>query len=237
MTERDVAEEPSPIVRVRFLEKKVYKSARDFNEPAIGQARDDRSPPSSLSMQGGDGNYYVGGDGGNDPSANVGFQSDKLDASYHSPAWQAAHLQSLQDFKRPTLEEFKAQDKEREGKLHANAVLLEKESDAFRKQLEADRERRLTGGRNRKDGGGVKKGKVSKKDRKKEKKSKKSKKKKDKKEKKDSKKSGKKNSKKSSKRSSSSSGSSSDDSSDGSESGDDDPTEKFRLSGFFSKDD
>jgi hypothetical protein len=142
----------------------------------------------------------------------------------------------LQDFKRPTLEEFKAQEKEREGKLQANAVLLEKESDAFRKQLEADRERRLTGGRNRKDGGGVKKGKVSKKDRKKEKKSKKSKKKKDKKEKKDSKKSGKKSSKKSSKRSSSSgSGSSSDDSSDGSESGDDDPTEKFRLSGFFSK--
>ena len=186
-------------------------------------------------MQGGDGNYYVGGDGGNDPSANVGFQSDKLDASYHSPAWQAAHLQSLQDFKRPTLEEFKAQDKEREGKLHANAVLLEKESDAFRKQLEADRERRLTGGRNRKDGGGVKKGKVSKKDRKKEKKSKKSKKKKDKKDKKE-KKSKSKSSKKS-KRSSSSSGSSSDDSSDGSESGDDDPTEKFRLSGFFSKDD
>ena len=190
-------------------------------------------------MQGGDGNYYVGGDGANDPSANVGFQSDKLDASYHSPAWQAAHLASLQDFKRPTLEEFKAQEKEREGKLQANAVLLEKESDAFRKQLEADRERRLTGGRNRKDGGGVKKGKVSKKDRKKEKKEKKkSKKKKDKKEKKDSKKSGKKSSKKSSKRSSSSgSGSSSDDSSDGSESGDDDPTEKFRLSGFFSKDD
>jgi hypothetical protein len=192
---------------------------------------------SSLSMQGGDGNYYVGGDGANDPSANVGFQSDKLDASYHSPAWQAAHLASLQDFKRPTLEEFKAQEKEREGKLQANAVLLEKESDAFRKQLEADRERRLTGGRNRKDGGGVKKGKVSKKDRKKEKKEKKkSKKKKEKKEKKDSKKSKSKSSKKSSKRSSSSdSGSSSDDSSDGSESGDDDPTEKFRLSGFFSK--
>ena len=186
-------------------------------------------------MQGGDGNYYVGGDGGNDPSANVGFQSDKLDASYHSPAWQAAHLASLQDFKRPTLEEFKAQEKEREGKLQANAVLLEKESDAFRKQLEADRERRLTGGRNRKDGGGVKKGKVSKKDRKKEKKSKKSKKKKDKKDKKE-KKSKSKSSKKS-KRSSSSSGSSSDDSSDGSESGDDDPSEKFRLSGFFSKDD
>jgi hypothetical protein len=188
---------------------------------------------SSLSMQGGDGNYYVGGDGANDPSANVGFQSDKLDASYHSPAWQAAHLASLQDFKRPTLEEFKAQEKEREGKLQANAVLLEKESDAFRKQLEADRERRLTGGRNRKDGGGVKKGKVSKKDRKKEKNSKKSKKKKDKKDKKE-KKSKSKSSKKS-KRSSSSSGSSSDDSSDGSESGDDDPTEKFRLSGFFSK--
>ena len=225
------------IVRVRFLEKKVllYKSAPDFIEPAIGQARDDRSPPSSLSMQGGDGNYYVGGDGANDPSANVGFQSDKLDASYHSPAWQAAHLASLQDFKRPTLEEFKAQEKEREGKLQANAVLLEKESDAFRKQLEADRERRLTGGRNRKDGGGVKKGKVSKKDRKKEKKSKKSKKKKDKKDKKE-KKSKSKSSKKS-KRSSSSSGSSSDDSSDGSESGDDDPSEKFRLSGFFSKDD
>ena len=236
MTERDVAEEPSPIVRVRFLEKKGYKSARDILEPAIGQARDDRSPPSSLSMQGGDGNYYVGGDGANDPSANVGFQSDKLDASYHSPAWQAAHLASLQDFKRPTLEEFKAQEKEREGKLQANAVLLEKESDAFRKQLEADRERRLTGGRNRKDGGGVKKGKVSKKDRKKEKKEKKkSKKKKDKKEKKE-KKSKSKSSKKS-KRSSSSSDSSSDDSSDGSESGDDDPTEKFRLSGFFSKDD
>ena len=174
-------------------------------------------------MQGGDGNYYVGGDGANDPSANVGFQSDKLDASYHSPAWQAAHLASLQDFKRPTLEEFKAQEKEREGKLQANAVLLEKESDAFRKQLEADRERRLTGGRNRKDGGGVKKGKVSKKDRKKEKKEKK--------------KSKSKSSKKSKRSSSSGSGSSSDDSSDGSESGDDDPTEKFRLSGFFSKDD
>ena len=189
-------------------------------------------------MQGGDGNYYVGGDGANDPSANVGFQSDKLDASYHSPAWQAAHLASLQDFKRPTLEEFKAQEKEREGKLQANAVLLEKESDAFRKQLEADRERRLTGGRNRKDGGGVKKGKVSKKDRKKEKKEKKkSKKKKDKKEKKDSKKSKSKSSKKSKRSSSSGSGSSSDDSSDGSESGDDDPSEKFRLSGFFSKDD
>ena len=46
-------------------------------------------------MHGGDGSYYVGGDdrgGGGDPSANVGFQSDKLDASYHSPAWQEAHM-------------------------------------------------------------------------------------------------------------------------------------------------
>ena len=94
-------------------------------------------------MHGGDGSYYVGGDdrggGGGDPSANVGFQSDKLDASYHSPAWQEAHIKSLQDFKRPTLEEFKRAEKEREGKLQANAEATERETAAFRKQLEADR--------------------------------------------------------------------------------------------------
>ena len=74
------------------------------------------------------------GGGGGDPSANVGFQSDKLDASYHSPAWQEAHIKSLQDFKRPTLEEFKRAEKEREGKLQANAEATERETAAFRKQ-------------------------------------------------------------------------------------------------------
>ena len=108
-------------------------------------------------MHGGDGSYYVGGDdrggGGGDPSANVGFQSDKLDASYHSPRGKRRTSSRCRTFKRPTLEEFKRAEKEREGKLQANAEAAERETAAFRKQLEADRERRLAGGRNRKDAG------------------------------------------------------------------------------------
>ena len=62
-----------------------------------------------------------------------------------------------------TFEEFKAQEKAREGALAAAAESMEADMEQFRKQLEADREKRLAGGRNRSSSLGVKKGKVGKK--------------------------------------------------------------------------
>ena len=168
-------------------------------------------------MQGEGGNFYVGGgDERGDPRPPQNTGQTDVDASFHSPAWQEAYLRSLTET-RPSYDEFKQREREREGKLAAAAEAAERETLAFRKQLAADREARLAGGRNRV---GVKSGKVKKKKRKKEKKKKKSKKKK-------------------SKGSSSDSSSSSSDSDSGASGGkkEEDETEKFRLSGFFSKQD
>lgn len=180
-------------------------------------------------MQAENGDFYVGG-GTGDGTAPPPRQKPDDDGSFHSPAWQEQYIKSLTQINRPTYEEFKAQEKAREGALAAAAETTEAETKKFRLQLEADRERRLAGGVNRL---GVKKGKVGKKDKKK--KDKKGKKKKSKKNKdKDGKKSSKKASKKSSRRSSGSSSGSSGSGSSSEE--EEDPTEKFRLSGFFNKD-
>ena len=146
-----------------------------------------------------------------------------VDASFHSPAWQEQYLKSLTET-RLSYDEFKKREKDREGKLAAAAELAERETLQFRKELERDRERRLAGGKL-----GVKSGKVKKDKKSKKKKDKKSKKSKKAKKEKDKKKS------KSKKRDSDSDSSSSDSDSSGSSGKEDDPTEKFRLSGFFSK--
>ena len=124
-----------------------------------------------LSLGGGD-------DGDKRPAPPVRSADGGIDASFHSPAWQEQYLKSLTET-RLSYDEFKKREKEREGKLAAAAELAERETLAFRKELERDRKRRLAGGRL-----GVKSGKV-----KKEKKSKKKKEKKRKKEKKKEKKS------------------------------------------------
>ena len=159
-----------------------------------------------------------------DPDTGAPRQRDPSDASFHSPAWQAHYLQSL-TATRPTYEEFQRREKEREGKLAAAAEKTDEETRAFRAQLEADREKRLArvrgGGvaKKKKRGGGRKDAKKSKGSKKGSKKAK---------EKKHGKKSGKKKRKRDS-------DSDDDSDSDSGSSGSDDPTEKFRLSGFFNK--
>ena len=146
-----------------------------------------------------------------------------MDASFHSPAWQEAYLKSPTET-RPSYDEFKQREQDREGKLAAAAEQAERETLSFRKQLAADRARRLAGGTNRL---GVKSGKVKKS--KKEKKKGKSKKSKGK---------SKKSKKSKRRRDSSDSSSSSDSDSDSGESRgkkDDEDVDKYRLSGFFAK--
>ena len=179
------------------------------------------SPPITMQSEGGNFLSLGGGDDGDKrPAPPVRSADGGIDASFHSPAWQEQYLKSLTET-RLSYDEFKKREKEREGKLAAAAELAERETLAFRKELERDRKRRLAGGRL-----GVKSGKV-----KKEKKSKKKKEKKRKKEKKKEKKS----KKSRSRRRDSGSDSSSDSDSSGSSDDEDDPTEKFRLSGFFNK--
>ena len=167
-------------------------------------------------MQDASGNFLAGiGDAERTLAPPTRGADGAVDASFHSPAWQEQYLKSLTET-RLSYDEFKKREKDREGKLAAAAELAERETLQFRKELERDRERRLAGGKL-----GVKSGKV-----KKDKKSKKSKKAKKEKDKKKS---------KSKKRDSDSDSSSSDSDSSGSSGKEDDPTEKFRLSGFFSK--
>ena len=178
------------------------------------------SPPITMQSEGGNFLSLGGGDDGDKRPAPPARTADGgIDASFHSPAWQEQYLKSLTET-RLSYDEFKKREKEREGKLAAAAELAERETLAFRKELERDRKRRLAGGRL-----GVKSGKV-----KKEKKSKKKKERKRKKEKKS------KSKKSKSRRRDSGSDSSSDSDSSGSSDDEDDPTEKFRLSGFFNKD-
>lgn len=213
---------PRGRVASRVEKPNIWVRSMKTRARVIKNRRARRADPHS-GMQGGDGNFYVGGGdegGGRAPPA----ATYDVDASFHSPAWQEAYLKSLTET-RPSYDEFKQREKDREGKLAAAAEQAERETLAFRKQLAADRERRLAGGTNRL---GVKSGKV-----KKSKKEKKGKKKKSKGKSKKSKKSKR-------RRDSSDSSSSSDSDSDSGESRgkkDDDDVDKYRLSGFFAKQD
>mmetsp|Transcript_41483 Transcript_41483/g.102226 ORF Transcript_41483/g.102226 Transcript_41483/m.102226 type:complete len:189 (+) Transcript_41483:120-686(+) len=164
----------------------------------------------------------------------------EADGSFHSPAYQKAFLSSLTEIKRDTWEEYMIKQKEKEGKLAAAEATTEEETKAFRLELEKDRAKRLAVGlNNQKSVLGVKSKKMKKDKKKKKSKDKSSKKeKKEKGEKGEKEKNNKKDSKKSSKKSmkssgSSSSGSRSSDSEMEKEGGGDDPTDKYRLSGFF----
>ena len=65
-------------------------------------------------MQGEGGNFYVGGgDERGDPRPPQNTGQTDVDASFHSPAWQEAYLRSLTET-RPSYDEFKQRERERE---------------------------------------------------------------------------------------------------------------------------
>ena len=140
------------------------KKFRKFAKKFFVSAPRRLSPPITMQSEGGNFLSLGGGDDADKrPAPPVRSADGGIDASFHSPAWQEQYLKSLTET-RLSYDEFKKREKEREGKLAAAAELAERETLAFRKELERDRKRRLAGGRL-----GVKSGKV-----KKEKKSKKS---------------------------------------------------------------
>ena len=133
------------------------KKFRKFAKKFFVSAPRRLSPPITMQSEGGNFLSLGGGDDGDKRPAPPARAADGgIDASFHSPAWQEQYLKSLTET-RLSYDEFKKREKEREGKLAAAAELAERETLAFRKELERDRKRRLAGGRL-----GVKSGKVKK---------------------------------------------------------------------------
>uniref|UniRef100_A0A9I9DR96 Uncharacterized protein n=1 Tax=Cucumis melo TaxID=3656 RepID=A0A9I9DR96_CUCME len=77
------------------------------------------------------------------------IEDGMVDGSFHSPAWHAARLASLNTSHTITWEEYKRKQKEDElkrGELEADTDRMMKE---YRAQLDAERARKLAHGRNR----------------------------------------------------------------------------------------
>ncbi|KAJ1382460.1 hypothetical protein SESBI_32559 [Sesbania bispinosa] len=76
------------------------------------------------------------------------IEDGMVDGSFHSPEWHAARLASLKTSHTITWEEFKKKQKEeemRKGELEADADRMMRE---YRAQLDAERARKLSQGRN-----------------------------------------------------------------------------------------
>ncbi|KAK7319799.1 hypothetical protein RJT34_04524 [Clitoria ternatea] len=76
------------------------------------------------------------------------IEDGMVDGSFHSPAWHAARLASLNTSHTITWEEYKKKQKEeemRKGELEADADRMMRE---YRAQLDAERARKLSQGRN-----------------------------------------------------------------------------------------
>mmetsp|Transcript_35777 Transcript_35777/g.91349 ORF Transcript_35777/g.91349 Transcript_35777/m.91349 type:complete len:195 (-) Transcript_35777:505-1089(-) len=179
---------------------------------------------------------HAGSGGGDDASGATASADGLVDASFHTPEWHAARIAALTT-ERMTWEDWKIKKKEEDKRM----ALLEAEEETkmmeYRKQLDADRDAKLSRGRNHadlRDKVSSKKRKRKDGDKDKKKKSKKKKDRKDSKSRKDKK--HKKSSKKrrrSSDGDSSSSGDSSDSDADATKGGGAEGEGDMRLSSFF----
>ena len=95
-------------------------------------------------MQGGDGNFYVGG--GDEGGGRAPPRGDVRRGRLLPLPGVAGGVPQVPDGDAPVVRRVQAEEKDREGKLAAAAEQAERETLAFRKQLAADRERRLAAG-------------------------------------------------------------------------------------------
>ena len=114
---------------------------RIFWEPALHR-------PAAMGMNGGHkaaqaarGSGGGGGGGPDDP------QDGRVDGAFHSPAFLAAHIQSLQETERVSWEDFKAKQIADAAVKAAAAEDEDRAQLEFRALLDADRQKRLDAGR------------------------------------------------------------------------------------------